>query len=185
MSGRFDPAAVVVSRSTAIRVHALTADLGDSGISPLTYSETDLRVTVSLTESQARELAPGTPLTIALPNGSEIPATMTEVDPGGAPTADGETSTPSATVAFPDQAVLGGARPGNVRITIALDGAGDTTLVVPVNALLATPGGGHEVETWDGTTLRRVPVEVGRAADARVQVLGGELAEGDRVVLAR
>jgi len=30
-----------------------------------------------------------------------------------------------------------------------------------------------------------VPVEVGRAADARVQVLGGELAEGDRVVLAR
>jgi hypothetical protein len=54
-------------------------------------------------------------------------------------------------------------------------------LAVPVNALVARRGGGYGVELAD--SRRIVPVEAGMFADGYVEVSGGALREGTRVVV--
>ncbi len=195
-TGVFSPADAVVADAPGIRIARVTARLGESGTSPTSYTETTLRASARLTEAQARELAVGTPVTVVLPDGTEVGAALTAIDPGGQPTGDGEAKTnPSATVEFPDQAAVAAVGAVPVRIVVAQSEEQPATLVVPVTALLATADGGYAVETYAEGGMVRTPVVIGLIADARVQVLasgteieggtGPALAEGDRVVLAR
>jgi len=194
-TGVFTPASVVVANSPSIRINQVTAALGDSAVSPGTYSETTLRATATLTDAQASQLTAGTPVVVQLPDGTEIPSELATVAPGGAPTADGGMTMPTATIEFPDQDALAQVGPNAVRVIVRDDANQAATLVVPATALLASADGGYAVEIWDGATIRRVQVQIGLVADARVQVLasgdqvapgsGGGIAEGDLVVLAR
>ncbi|GAB2474873.1 peptidoglycan-binding protein [Xylanimonas ulmi] len=188
-TGEFAAASAVVAATASVRVDQVTARLGDTGVSPATVGATTLHATANLTQAQARELAPGAPVTVTLRDGAHVEATLTTVDPGGLPTDDGGLTPPQVTIGFDDPeaaALLAAVGPSPVRITTRDAGAGEAaTLVVPATALLATPGGGYAVEVWDGAAITTVPVEIGLAADARVQILGGDLAEGDLVVLAR
>ncbi|MFT4029410.1 MAG: peptidoglycan-binding protein [Protaetiibacter sp.] len=195
-TGVFSPSTVVVADAPGIRIAQLTARLGDTGASPATYTETSLRATAKLTEAQARELTAGTPVTVTLPDGSEIDTELAAVDPGGQPTGDGDaTTSPSATVEFPDQTQVAAAGAVSVRITIRDDTEQTPTLVVPATALVATADGGYAVEVYADGRITRTPVEIGLVADARVQLLasgteldGGDgpvIAAGDLVVLAR
>ena len=74
----------------------------------------------------------------------------------------------------------------NVKIVIPVGGTDGAVLVVPAAALSATADGSTrvEVEQPDGTT-RFVTVEPGLSTGGRVEVtpIGGELREGDRVVV--
>ena len=74
----------------------------------------------------------------------------------------------------------------NVKIVIPVGGTDGAVLVVPAAALSATADGSTrvEVEQPDGTT-RFVTVEPGLSTGGRVEVtpVGGELREGDRVVV--
>ena len=54
-------------------------------------------------------------------------------------------------------------------------------LTVPVNALLALPGGGFGLQVVRGGTTREVKVELGMFAEGRVEVSGGGLREGMKV----
>ena len=54
-------------------------------------------------------------------------------------------------------------------------------LAVPVNALVARRGGGYGVEL--AGSRRIVPVEAGMFADGYVEVSGGGIREGTRVVV--
>ncbi|MCL2595176.1 MAG: peptidoglycan-binding protein [Promicromonosporaceae bacterium] len=184
VTGEFSPAMVVVTQAPSIRIDQVTARLGDAGVSPATASETSLHVTALLTEAQARELLPGGAVTVALRDGAQLGATIAAIDPGGQPTDDGMTL-PSALILPNAGALPVAARPGSVSVTVHDDAEQPVTLVVPVTALLATAQGGYAVEVWDGQVARRVEVQIGLVADARAQVIGGELAEGDLVVLAR
>ncbi|MFT4235526.1 MAG: peptidoglycan-binding protein [Microbacterium sp.] len=195
-TGVFSPSSVVVAASSGIRISQVTARLGDTSASPATYTETRLRAIAKLTEAQARELTAGTPVTVTLPDGIEIDTELSAVDPGGQPTGDGDaTTSPSATVEFPDQEQVAAAGAVAVRITILGDAEQTPTLVVPATALLATADGGYAVEVYAGGKITRTPVDAGLVADARVQVLasgtgldgrtGPVLAVGDLVVLAR
>ncbi|HET6750828.1 MAG TPA: hypothetical protein VFL71_16395, partial [Actinomycetes bacterium] len=56
-------------------------------------------------------------------------------------------------------------------------------LAVPVNALLALAEGGYAVELDQGGARRLVGVTLGLFADGLVEVKGGGLAAGDRVVV--
>ena len=57
--------------------------------------------------------------------------------------------------------------------------------MVPVTALIATLDGGYAVDVVrKGGKTMRVPVELGLIADTRVQITGGDLDEGDEVVVA-
>lgn len=194
-TGVFSPADVVVAASPPIRIARVTGRLGESGVSAATYTETTVRATAGLTEAQSRNLAPGMPVTVVMPDGSQVAATLSAVDPGGQPEADGEgTTKPSATIDFPDPDAVAAARLVAVRAVIADDDA-VPTLVVPATALLATVDGGYAVEVVTRSEIIRIPVTIGMVVDDRVQVIasgteveggaGPVLVEGDQVVLAR
>jgi multidrug efflux pump subunit AcrA (membrane-fusion protein) len=60
----------------------------------------------------------------------------------------------------------------------------DQVLCVPVPALVALAGGGFgvQVQRADGS-LEYVPVEAGRFADTWVEIVSGDVAAGDAVVV--
>lgn len=178
---------IVAITAASVRVEAVKAQLGDpAGSSPLTYTSTSMRVIVKLTDAQAREILPGTAVTVILPDGTEVPATITAVDPGGQPTEkEGETTPPTGTVDFTDPAAAQGIGLRAVKVLLATSEVKDA-LVVPVTALVATTDGGYAVDVLRKKgQVERVAVEVGLIADARVQIVGGGLAEGDAVVVAQ
>jgi multidrug efflux pump subunit AcrA (membrane-fusion protein) len=76
----------------------------------------------------------------------------------------------------------------NVRVTIPVSSTGGEVLAVPAAALSATANGSTilQVEGED-LALTTVTVETGLAAGGLVEVtsIGGELAEGDLVVVGR
>jgi len=194
-TGVFTPASVVVTPAPSIRIATVTAKLGTSDVSPGTYSETTVRAVATLTEAQSRQLTAGTPVTVTLPNGTEIDTALAAVDLGGQLLDDGTTAPPTATIEFDDQEAVAAAGQSAVRVLVHDDEQRPATLVVPATSLVATAGGGFAVEIWDGTAITRVPVEIGLVADARVQILasgadvpggsGPGLQAGDLVVLAR
>jgi len=187
VTGEFAASAVVVAPSSHIRIAEVTAALGESQVSPATINQVVLQGSAALTDAQARDLDLGTPVTVTLRDGTEVAATLSALNPGGEsiPGSSG-TTPPTATFYFPDQKAVAGVGETSIRITVLTDGeTGEGTLIVPATALLATVGGGYAVEVWDGMAIYRVPVEIGLVADARVQILGGDLSEGDLVVLAR
>ncbi|MDQ0642783.1 peptidoglycan-binding protein [Microbacterium murale] len=178
---------VVAITAASVRVESVKAQLGDAAeASPLTYTSTTLRVVVKLTDAQAREILPATRVTVILPDGTEAPATVTAVDPGGQPTeTEGETTPATANVEFDDPAVAEGIGLRAVKVVFATSEVKDA-LVVPVTALVATTDGGYAVDVLrKGGKVERVSVEVGLIADTKVQVVGGELAVGDAVVVAQ
>jgi peptidoglycan hydrolase-like protein with peptidoglycan-binding domain len=178
---------VVAITAASVRIDSVKAQLGDpAGASPLTYTSTTLRVVAKLTDAQAREILPATPVTVILPDGTEVPATVTAVDPGGQPTEkEGETTPATANIEFADPAVAEGIGLRAVKVVFATSEVKDA-LVVPVTALVATTDGGYAVDVLrKGGKVERVSVEVGLIADTRVQVTGGDLTAGDAVVVAQ
>lgn len=197
-SGTVAAKEVVIAQSSSIRIAAVGATLGETGVRPAQYTETSLRAIARLTAAQARELQPGTPVIVQLPDGSEITSVLDAIDPGGEATGEEEQATaPTATIEFADQSQVADTGPAAVRIHIDDSDNQLETLVVPVTALLATPEGGYAVEVVTAAGIVRVPVEIGLVADARAQILasGSEvenapadalaLSVGDAVVIAR
>lgn len=193
-TGVFAVTDAVVVDAPGIRVSQVTALLGEAGVSPATYTATTLHAAARLTEAQAQQLEPGTPVVVVLPDGAEVEAALTAVDPGGDVGEDGQTSAPSATVEIQDQDLVAQVGPVAVRIVVHDDVEQSRTLVVPATAVLATAGGGYAVEVLREGEIVRLAVEIGEVADARVQILrsGSEVAgesnaplvEGEPVVLA-
>ena len=176
---------IVAINAASVRVAAVTAKLGDQAQgSPMSYTSTTIRAIADLTDAQARELVAPIEVTVRLPDGTEIPATITTIDPGGEPTGEGdETTSASAIVEFADQAAVVDVGLRSVKVTIARDEIADA-LVVPVTALIATLDGGYAVDVVRKGETVRVPVELGLIADTPVQITGGDLDEGDEVVVA-
>ena len=177
---------VVAVNAASVRVSSVTATLGDQAQqSPLSYTSTVLRAVANLTDAQAREIVPATAVAVRLPDGTELPGVITEVDPGGDPTGvDGETTSASASVDFDDPTAAAGIGLRAVKVILASESVEDA-LVIPVTALLATLDGEYAVDVIRGNETVRLPVKVGLIADTRVQIVSGELAEGDVVVVAQ
>jgi hypothetical protein len=176
---------IVAINAASVRIAAVTAQLGDQAQgSPMSYTSTTIRAIADLTDAQARELVAPIGVTVRLPDGTEVPATITLIDPGGEPTGDGnETTSASAVIEFADQALIADVGLRSVKVTIARDEVADA-LVVPVTALIATLDGGYAVDVVRSGETVRVPVQLGLIADTRVQITGGDLDEGDEVVVA-
>lgn len=172
-----------------------------SGTAVMTVSGATLQIAGMVSADDAALVAVGTPVSIALPDGTDAPGTVQSVgeeaaqqEPGDGGAGDGQGGTQGAdgrkrVVVVPDaltdeqRAQLQGA---NVRITIPVSATEGDVLAVPTAALTAGPGGEARVEVVgedDETTL--VTVETGLAADGYVEVtaVDGTLAEGDRVVV--
>lgn len=187
VNGVFDPSQVALATQAPVRITQVTAKPGETGVSPATYTGTALHVSATITSAQASQFKAGDQAKVIMPDNTTIDTTLSAVDMGGQPVGEqGEKTQPSARIDFPDQAQVANYGTTSVRVSIPNTAADMTeTLLVPVTALIATAGNGYAVEVVRGGTIERIPVEIGRAANAQVQITKADnLNEGDKVVIA-
>jgi len=172
------------------RVDEITVQRGSTiEAAVMRVSGATLVISGSAAEADATLLKEGDPAILAMPDGSEHPATVASVAPAEA--AEGSTEsagrytvvlTPAELSPEQLQALQG----NNVRVRVPVSSTAGEVLAVPLAALTAGPGGESRVEisTGDGDETRLVEVTSGLAADGYVEV-SGDIAEGDLVVVGR
>jgi hypothetical protein len=182
------PLGQVVFEPQALRVSQVTGSLGGPANGPVLAATSDRHVvTVPLDVSQQSEVKAGDKVTVALPDGTTTPGTVSSV--GKVATTSGSGGSPTTTIPVqvkltdPQAAGTLDQAPVTVNITTA---TARGTLVVPVTALVAQSTGGYVVEVaGPGNARRWVAVTPGIFDDASglVQVTGA-LTPGQRVVVA-
>ncbi len=181
----------VLFADAPVRVAALSARLGaevGAGSELYTTSGTQKVVDVDLKLSDQQLAAVGAPVTVVLPDGTELPAAVTNV--GAAverPAPDG--STPEVvvpvTVALADQASAAAYTQAGVTVQFAST-LTDDALTVPIEALVPVDESSFGVEVpgeRDGDRTTILPVTVGSFASGRVQISGEGIREGLDVVV--
>lgn len=183
----------LVFLSGPARVDTRPAEVGSSaqpGGQPVITVTSAARVVSVRLDAAKRSLARvGEHVSVVLPSGTSIPATVTAV--GNVATVDASQSGDGDSTAKIDVSVSLGkkdtaalrdldATPVDVEFTRA---SAKGALAVPVRALTALAEGGYAVEIVKGAAHRLVPVELGAFADGWVAVTG-EVHAGDRVVVS-
>jgi hypothetical protein len=182
----------VVFLPTAARVTRLQASLGAPATGPvLSASSTARTVSVALDADLQSEVKAGDRVTIALPDNTTTPGTVTSV--GKVATAPSNnsggpgSSTPTVPVTIRPTDPTATGSLDQAPVLVAITGRTvDNVLAVPVNALLALAGGRYAVEVANADGTRHlVPVSPGLFDDAAglVQVTGSGLAAGQHVVV--
>lgn len=176
------------------RVDAVNVERGGTADGPvMSVSGATLVLEGSASDADAKLLAVGAAATFALPDDTQVAATVTAVEPKKAD-AEGEgggsgrfTVTLAPAELTPEQ--IGALQGQNVRVAIPVSSTEGEVLAVPLAALTAGPGGESRVEVQrDGAEdTELVTVTPGLAAGGFVEITGadGELAAGDRVVVGR
>jgi hypothetical protein len=153
----------------------------------LTATSTTPVVTINLNPAQQTEVKTGDKVAITLPDGTVTPGVISQVG-AVATTASGTGASGSATipvlVSLTSPRAAGHLSQAPVEVTITVASVSDV-LVVPVDALLAQPGGGYAVEVTGPGGHRLVTVTPGLFDDAAglVQVTSTSLTPGQRVVV--
>lgn len=179
---------------TGLGTGAVPGAPATSGAVVLTGSSLTPVVTVDLDASLQTEVAVGDRVSITLPDGSVTPGVISQVSTASVPSsaasssAQGNTSGPGAAtitvvVSLTDPGAAGGLNQVPVEVTITT-GAVRNVLIIPVDALLARPGGGYAVEVTGPGGHHLVSVTPAMFDDAAgtVQVTGN-LTPGQRVVV--
>jgi hypothetical protein len=181
-TGSLSPGQAVFLPS-AIRVTAEPGSLGGpAGGMVLQASATQRIVTIALNAAEQSDVQAGDKVMISLPDGQNTPGVVSSVGTVATSPAGGGTPTITVEVTPSDPAATGSLDQAPVEVAITTASVPDA-VVVPVDALLAEPGGyAVEEATADGGR-RLVPVTLGLFddADGMVQVTG--LAAGQRVVV--
>ncbi len=170
-----------------------------AGAVVLTGSSLTPVVTIDLDASQQTEVAVGDKVSITLPDGSVTPGVISQVSTvasssssgnsgngngnGGNGNGTGSGATITVVVSLTDPKAAGTLNQAPVEVTITTGSVSDV-LIVPVDALLAQPGGGYAVEVTGPGGHHLVSVTPGLFDDAAgtVQVTGN-LTPGQRVVV--
>jgi hypothetical protein len=183
---------------TAVRVTSLSATLGgaaQTGGTVLAATSTTRQVSIALDASQQSEVAVGDKVTITLPNNQTTRGVISSVGTvastgsgsGSSGSSGSGSSNPTITVLVnpTDPAATGTWDQASVNVTITTATA-TNVLVVPIDALLAQPGGSYAVEVVEVDGIHRlVDVTLGifDDADGLVQVSSSGLATGQHVVV--
>lgn len=183
----------VIYAAGPLRVEQRVARVGDQAAGEvLTVTGTDRMVSLAIAVKEAGWAVVGVAVTVGLPDGREVAATVTVVGTEGTAANTGENSqeqssdragsgTSATTVAVqigvPNQEELGTYQKGPVSVRY-VGRARKDVLTVPVAALLALAEGGYGLEIVDGSTRRLVAVTVGLFANGQVEVAGADLREG-------
>jgi len=175
---------IPVAELTPIERVVDTVTTGDGGASVTETEQTTQRVTAQIDVSDRGILDVGMPVTVVLPDDSEIDATVesigdvatTQTGQGGSTSVIDVVFTPSTSV----DAVWTGA---SVDIDVVTSLTKDA-LTVPVTALLATLEGDYAVQVVndDGSTTL-VKIATGQFNNGYVQITGEGLADGMKVVV--
>jgi hypothetical protein len=188
-----------------IRVATVTATVGAPlpvGTAILTVTSTRPQVTVALETALQQLVRRGDRVEVILPDGKATPGTVRTVsrvatqsssdssdssdssgDSGSSGSGSGSgQATVQVTIRLADPRAAASLDQAPVQVAITTQAA-KGALAVPINALLARPGGGYAVELVQGTTHRRVAVRTGLFDETAglVEVQGVGLAEGIKV----
>lgn len=178
------PLGQAVFLPAAIRVTTVRATLGGSAGGPVLQASSTTRVvTIALDAAQQSDVSVGDQVSITLPDGATTPGRVSSV--GTVATSSASSPTITVLVRPTDPAATGRLDQAPVEVAITTASV-KSALVVPVDALLAQPGGGYAVEeTASGGTRHLVPVSLGLFddSDGLVQVTGSGLAAGQHVVV--
>jgi multidrug efflux pump subunit AcrA (membrane-fusion protein) len=182
----------VVFRPGETRIGEAKATVGQQlapGAQLADVSSTDRNVTVDLDARRQSIAREGDRVTVDLPTGRTARGRITDVGkvatkPSGS---DNEDADPTIAVTIDLQGRAG--RGTNldqapVDVGFAVERR-NGVLAVPVKALLARQGGGYAIEVIEGGVHRFVTVEPGLYAEDWVEVTGGGLREGMKVVTAQ
>ena len=162
-----------------------------AGAALMTATSDSPVVTIALDTAQQAEVKAGDTVSVTLPRGNTTPGVVTSVGRVATTNATTHATTITVVVALKHQAVARHLSSAPVTVSITT-GVVRNALVVPVTALLAQPaqgpgeaGGGYAVEVAGAGGHHLVPVSVGMIDNAAglVQVTGGRLAVGQRVVV--
>jgi hypothetical protein len=192
-----------IAEPNALRVTAVAAQAGGAatpGAQILAATSTTPAVTLALPVAQEYLVHDGDRVLIDLPDGHTTTSGHVAQVSAVASTATGSPqgqSPPPASQQQGQQQLSGNT---TVNVTVKLDHPSavqvldqapvqvDITdqsvfgvLAVPVNALLAQPGGGYAVAVHDSTGRRLVPVQTGLFANGLVQVRGSGISAGSTV----
>lgn len=179
------PMGQAVFEPSAVRVTTVPGSLGGPASGPVLQATSDQRiVTVPLETTEEPDVQPGDTVTITLPTGQATPGVVTSVGTVATTPSGGGTPTVTVDVTPSHPAATGSLDQAPVQVSITTATAPDV-LVVPVDALLAEPGGYAVEEATARGGRRMVPVSLGLFddADGMVQVTGTGLAAGQRVVV--
>jgi hypothetical protein len=201
------PLGQVVFLPGPIRVATVTATEGaplPSGTAILSATSTRPLVTVALDTALQQLVRRGDRVEVILPDGKTARGTVARVSrvatqpstgsgqnsgqsegQGGNSEGSGSGSgqaTVQVTIRLTNPRAAGGLDQAPVQVAITTQTA-PGVLAVPINALLAQPGGGYAVQLVDGSTSRRVAVRTGLFDETAglVEVQGAGLTEGMKV----
>jgi peptidoglycan hydrolase-like protein with peptidoglycan-binding domain len=173
-----------------VRVAERKAAVGDParpGSPVLEVTDTTRRVTIDLDASRQPYVKAGDRVDLELPGGRTTTGRVRWVGkvataPAGDGTEGDSDPTVELVVALDEPKATGrlGQAPVDASITTSVRRG---VLTVPINALLALAEGGYAVEVERDGRRTLVGVETGLFADGRVEVSGGGLRAGDRVVV--
>lgn len=170
----------------AMRIKTVTVSPGRQagpGAPVAEATTTTRQVQVSLDATQQADVRAGDHVDITLPDNSVTPGVVSSVGKVATPGSNGATVKVEVRPLRPRDTGSLDQAPVQVEITT---GTARHAFVVPVNALLALASGGYAVEEADGRGVHRlVPVTTGLFddADGLVQIEGGSLKAGQRVVV--
>jgi multidrug efflux pump subunit AcrA (membrane-fusion protein) len=180
----------VVFTGGDLRVGTVTAHVGDqigpgTGLFDTTSTTQVVDVNLKLADQQLAVV--GRLVSLRLPGGTETTGTISSV---GTPTenenANGQNETViPMVVALDDPAAATAFQEASVTVDVPSDRR-ENVLSVPVGALVAIESDRFGVEVVEaGGATRKVPVTTGLFAGGRVEISGGDVAEGQKVVVPR
>lgn len=168
---------------SALRVTTVNASPGAPASGTILAGTSTRRVvTIALSAAQQGDVMAGDRVTITLPDGSTTPGVVSSV--GTVAKGSGSSATITVDVTLSNPKAAGHLDQAPVEVAIST-GSVSNALVVPVDALLARPGGGYAVEVTSPAGHHLVPVSLGLFddADGLVQVSGSGLSAGQHVVV--
>ncbi|MDX3505080.1 peptidoglycan-binding protein [Streptomyces sp. ATCC51928] len=183
-TGKVGPADITFAPGK-VRIKSIGAGLGEQaqpGAPVLETTGSERIVTFRLDVAESRLAKTGTKVTVDLPDGTTAAGKVSSVGRTAKQGDDPQDDSPKVTltVSFDEPDEVDGFDQSPVTVNLAGETREDV-LTVPVNALLALPGGGFGLQVVRGGTVREVKVELGMFAEGRVEVSGGGLREGVKV----
>ena len=152
------------------------------GTSVLTVSSTEKAVRLDLPPADQGILDVGDPVTVILPDRSEVPATVVSVATTATVNIEGD-AVFEVVIELDDASLAGTLDEAPVTVDVVSDSVEDV-LAVPVTALVALREGGYALEVdAGGRSTRMVAVEPGFFGQGLVEVTSTDLEEGNRVVV--
>ncbi|MCC3763862.1 peptidoglycan-binding protein [Glycomyces sp. TRM65418] len=180
----------VVFLPNPARIADHTVTVGSAANGPImAYTGRDRHVTLELQVSDQDLAKEDQAVTVALPDGTEVAGTVTDVSSSitAAPTQEGqpaeeEEAAIEVTVAVDDPNAVGDLESAPVKVELVAE-VHEDVLVVPVEALLALREGGYGLEVAESESTELIPVETGIFASGLVEVSGEGLEAGTQVVI--